>query len=38
MLGKFVPIILSLVQEKGGSGVKDLLGGVLKDMAVGIPI
>ena len=30
MLGKFVPIILSFVEEKGGRGVKDLLGGVLK--------
>ena len=30
MLGKFIPIILSFVQEKGGSGVKDLLEKVLK--------
>jgi hypothetical protein len=29
MLGKFIPIILSFVQEKGGSGVKKLLGDVL---------
>jgi len=30
MLSKFIPVILSFVQEKGGSGVKDLLSGVLK--------
>jgi hypothetical protein len=30
MVGKFIPIILSFVQGKGGSGVKDLLEKVLK--------
>ncbi|GAB4549419.1 MAG: hypothetical protein Tsb0014_44120 [Pleurocapsa sp.] len=30
MASKFVPIILSFVQNKGGDGVKDLLAGVLK--------
>jgi hypothetical protein len=30
MVGKFIPIILSFVQEKSGSGVKDLLEKVLK--------
>jgi hypothetical protein len=30
MLSKFIPVILSFVQEKGGSGVKDLLEKVLK--------
>ena len=30
MVGKFIPIILSFVQEKGGSGVKELLEKVLK--------
>jgi hypothetical protein len=30
MIGKFVPIILSFVQSKGGDGIKDLLAGVLK--------
>ena len=30
MLGKFIPVILSFVQEKGGSSVKDLLEKVLK--------
>jgi len=30
MLGKFIPVILSFVGEKGGPGVKDLLSGVLK--------
>ncbi len=30
MVGKFIPIVLSFVQEKGGSGVKDLLEKVLK--------
>ena len=30
MVGKFVPIILSFVQEKGGSSVRNLLDGVLK--------
>ena len=30
MLGKFIPIVLSYVQEKGGNGLKDLLGDVLK--------
>jgi hypothetical protein len=29
MVGKFIPIILSFVQEKGGSGVKDVLEKVL---------
>ena len=30
MIGKFMPIILSYIQGKGGEGVKDLLQGVLK--------
>ena len=30
MASKFVPIILSFVQSKGGEGVKDILAGVLK--------
>ena len=30
MVGKFVPIILSYVQSKGGDSVKSLLAGVLK--------
>lgn len=30
MATKFVPIILSFVQNKGGNGVKDMLAGVLK--------
>ena len=30
MVGKFIPIILSFVEGKGGSGVKDLLEKVLK--------
>jgi len=30
MIGKFVPIILSYVQSKGGDSVKGLLAGVLK--------
>ena len=30
MASKFVPIILSFVQSKGGDGVKDILAGVLK--------
>ena len=30
MATKFVPIILSFVQNKGGDGVKDILAGVLK--------
>lgn len=30
MATKFVPIILSFVQNKGGDGVKDMLAGVLK--------
>lgn len=30
MATKFVPIILSFVQNKGGNGVKDILAGVLK--------
>lgn len=30
MATKFVPIILSFVQSKGGDGVKDILAGVLK--------
>lgn len=29
-IGKFVPIVLSFVQSKGGDGLKDLLAGVLK--------
>ena len=28
MIGKFIPIILSFVQSKGGDSVKDLLGSV----------
>ncbi len=30
MIGKFLPIILSFVQSKGGDTVKNLLAGVLK--------
>ena len=30
MVSKFVPIILSFVQNKGGDGVKDILAGILK--------
>ena len=30
MIGKFIPIILSFVQSKGGDSVKNLLGSVLK--------
>lgn len=30
MAGKFIPIILSFVQSKGGDSVKDLLAGALK--------
>ena len=30
MVGKFIPIILSYVQSKGGDSVKSLLAGVLK--------
>jgi hypothetical protein len=30
MVGKFIPIVLSFVQAKGGGGVKDLLEKVLK--------
>ena len=30
MVGKFIPIILSFVQSKGGDSVKDLLGGILE--------
>lgn len=30
MASKFVPVILSFVQSKGGDGVKDILAGVLK--------
>ena len=30
MLGKFIPIILSFVQEKGGESVKNLLANALK--------
>ena len=30
MASKFVPIILSFVQNKGGDGVKNILAGVLK--------
>ncbi|MCC0179529.1 DUF2780 domain-containing protein [Waterburya agarophytonicola K14] len=30
MASKFVPIILSFVQNKGGDGIKDMLAGVLK--------
>lgn len=30
LIGKFVPIILSFVQGKGGDAVKNLLAGVLK--------
>lgn len=29
MVGKFIPIVLSFVQSKGGEGVKDLLAQVL---------
>ena len=29
MISKFIPIVLSFVQEKGGNGLKDLLGDVL---------
>jgi hypothetical protein len=30
MIGKFIPIILSFVQSKGGDGVKSMLEGALK--------
>ena len=30
MVGKFVPVVLSFVQSKGGDTVKNLLAGVLK--------
>ncbi len=30
MVGKFIPVILSFVQSKGGDSIKDLLAGVLK--------
>ena len=30
MVGKFIPIILSFVQSKGGDSIKNLLAGVLK--------
>jgi len=30
MVGKFIPIILSFVQSKGGDSVKSLLGGILE--------
>jgi hypothetical protein len=30
MIGKFIPIILSFVQSKGGDSIKNLLAGVLK--------
>ena len=30
MVGKFIPVILSFVQAKGGDTIKNLLGGVLK--------
>lgn len=30
MAGKFVPIILSFAQSKGGDGIKNILAGVLK--------
>ncbi len=30
MIGKFVPILLSFAQSKGGDGIKNLLAGVLK--------
>jgi hypothetical protein len=30
MVGKFIPIILSFVQSKGGDSIKSLLAGVLK--------
>ena len=30
MIGQFVPIILSFVQNKGGDNIKELLAGVLK--------
>jgi hypothetical protein len=30
MIGKFVPIIISFVQSKGGDSAKNLLEGVLK--------
>jgi hypothetical protein len=30
MVGKFVPVVLSFVQSKGGDTIKNLLGGVLK--------
>ncbi len=30
MASKFIPIILSFVQNQGGDGVKDILAGVLK--------
>jgi len=30
MIGKFIPVVLSFVQEKGGSSVKGLLESVLK--------
>jgi len=30
MVGKFIPIILTFVQSKGGDSIKSLLAGVLK--------
>jgi len=33
MLGKFVPVVLSFVQNQGGAGVKDLLEKVLNPSA-----
>jgi hypothetical protein len=30
MVGKFIPVVLSFVQAKGGDTLKNLLGGVLK--------
>ena len=30
MVGKFLPVILSFVQSKGGDQVKNLLAGALK--------
>ena len=30
MVGKFIPIILSFVQSKGGDSIKNILAGVLK--------
>lgn len=33
MVGKFVPIVLSFVQNQGGDGIKDLLGKVMNPSA-----